>query len=152
MRDGVLAHVAVTAVELHPLVDGPVVDGGGTEPRCRGLLRGQRAGDAFGQAEVDEQLGGLDTGRDLGECVPGVLELRERPAEHRPLTDVVKGHREHRASRGDTQHSGPEIEVATQKLTSLIEPILIVILAVVVGFIVLSIIWPILQIGKVSGV
>ncbi len=45
-----------------------------------------------------------------------------------------------------------EIEVATQKLTSLIEPILIVLLAVVVGFIVLSIIWPILQIGKVSGV
>jgi general secretion pathway protein F len=45
-----------------------------------------------------------------------------------------------------------EIEVATQKLTSLIEPILIVLLAVIVGFIVLSIIWPILEIGKVSGV
>ncbi|HET6203961.1 MAG TPA: type II secretion system inner membrane protein GspF [Planctomycetota bacterium] len=45
-----------------------------------------------------------------------------------------------------------EIDVATQKLTSLIEPILIVLLAVIVGFIVLSIIWPILQIGKVAGV
>ena len=44
-----------------------------------------------------------------------------------------------------------EIEVSTQKITALIEPILIVILAVVVGFIVLSIIWPILQIGNVTG-
>jgi general secretion pathway protein F len=38
-----------------------------------------------------------------------------------------------------------EVEIATQKFTSLIEPILILILAVMVGFIILAILWPVLQ-------
>ncbi len=41
-----------------------------------------------------------------------------------------------------------EVEIATQKFTSLIEPILIVVLAVLVGFIVLSILWPVLQMSQ----
>lgn len=44
-----------------------------------------------------------------------------------------------------------EIDVTTQKVTSLIEPILIVLLAGVVGFIVLAIIWPILELGNIQG-
>ena len=38
-----------------------------------------------------------------------------------------------------------EVEIATQKFTSLIEPVLILILAVMVGFIILAILWPVLQ-------
>ncbi len=38
-----------------------------------------------------------------------------------------------------------EVELATQKFTSLIEPVLILILAVMVGFIILAILWPVLQ-------
>ncbi len=41
-----------------------------------------------------------------------------------------------------------EVEIATQKFTSLIEPLLIVFLAVLVGFIVLSILWPVLQMSQ----
>jgi general secretion pathway protein F len=38
-----------------------------------------------------------------------------------------------------------EVELATQKFTSLIEPILIVVLSVLVGFIIMAILWPVLQ-------
>lgn len=41
-----------------------------------------------------------------------------------------------------------EIDIATQKATALLEPLLIVGLALVVGFIVLSIIWPIMEISQ----
>ncbi len=41
-----------------------------------------------------------------------------------------------------------EIEIATDRMTSVLEPIMIVCLAVVVGFIVVSIVLPILQIGQ----
>jgi type II secretory pathway component PulF len=41
-----------------------------------------------------------------------------------------------------------EVEIATQKFTSLIEPILIVFLAVLVGFIVLAILWPVIQMAQ----
>ncbi|TAH38528.1 MAG: type II secretion system F family protein [Planctomycetota bacterium] len=41
-----------------------------------------------------------------------------------------------------------EVDIATQKFTSLIEPVLIVFLAMIVGFIVLSILWPILQVSQ----
>jgi type IV pilus assembly protein PilC len=41
-----------------------------------------------------------------------------------------------------------EIDVATERMTSVIEPIMIVVLAVVVGYIVVSIVLPILQIGQ----
>ena len=41
-----------------------------------------------------------------------------------------------------------EIEVTTERMTAVLEPIMIVILAVVVGFIVVSIILPILQMGQ----
>jgi general secretion pathway protein F len=41
-----------------------------------------------------------------------------------------------------------EIDIATERLTSVLEPIMIVFLAVVVGYIVVSIILPILQIGQ----
>lgn len=44
---------------------------------------------------------------------------------------------------GDTYQE--EVEIATQKLTSLIEPILILVLAVMVGFIIMAILWPVLQ-------
>lgn len=44
---------------------------------------------------------------------------------------------------GDTYQD--EVEIATQKLTSLIEPILILVLAVMVGFIIMAILWPVLQ-------
>ena len=40
-----------------------------------------------------------------------------------------------------------EIEIATDRMTSVLEPILIICLAVVVGFIVVSIVLPILQVG-----
>jgi general secretion pathway protein F len=41
-----------------------------------------------------------------------------------------------------------EIDVATERMTSVIEPIMIVVLAAVVGYIVVSIVLPILQIGE----
>ena len=41
-----------------------------------------------------------------------------------------------------------EVELATQKFTSLIEPILILVMAVLVGFIVLAILWPVLQVTQ----
>lgn len=44
---------------------------------------------------------------------------------------------------GDTYQE--EVEIATAKLTSLIEPILILVLAVMVGFIILAILWPVMQ-------
>ena len=45
-----------------------------------------------------------------------------------------------------------EIDLATQRATALLEPLLIVGMAVIVGFIIFSIILPILQIGDASGV
>ncbi|MSR63243.1 MAG: type II secretion system protein GspF [Planctomycetes bacterium] len=42
-----------------------------------------------------------------------------------------------------------EIEVVTQRITTVLEPIMIILLAVVVGFIVWSIVLPILQVGNV---
>lgn len=44
-----------------------------------------------------------------------------------------------------------EVEITSQKVTSMIEPILIVGLSVVVGFIVIAILMPILQIGSLAG-
>jgi len=41
-----------------------------------------------------------------------------------------------------------EVDIATQKFTSLIEPLLIVFLAVLVGFIVLAILWPVIQMAQ----
>lgn len=41
-----------------------------------------------------------------------------------------------------------EIDIATERMTSVIEPIMIIVLAVVVGYIVVSIVLPILQIGQ----
>ena len=41
-----------------------------------------------------------------------------------------------------------EIEIATDRMTSVLEPILIIALAVVVGFIVIAIVLPILQVGQ----
>ncbi len=38
-----------------------------------------------------------------------------------------------------------EVEIATRKFTSLIEPVLILVLAVLVGFIIMAILWPVLQ-------
>lgn len=43
-----------------------------------------------------------------------------------------------------------EVEVASQKLTAWLEPILIVIMAIVVGFIALSILLPILELGEIT--
>ncbi|MBL8863006.1 MAG: type II secretion system F family protein [Planctomycetes bacterium] len=43
-----------------------------------------------------------------------------------------------------------EIDVATERMTSVIEPIMIVVLALVVGYIVIAIVLPILQIGQVG--
>ena len=45
-----------------------------------------------------------------------------------------------------------EVEVQTEKVTSLLEPILIVCMAAVVGFIVLSIMQPILKISDISNI
>ncbi len=44
-----------------------------------------------------------------------------------------------------------EVDVSTQKVTSTLEPILIAIVATVVAFIVLSIIWPILEMSNTQG-
>ena len=44
---------------------------------------------------------------------------------------------------GDTYQE--EVEIATAKLTSMIEPLLILVLAVMVGFIILAILWPVMQ-------
>ena len=41
-----------------------------------------------------------------------------------------------------------EVDLATQKFTSLIEPLLILFLALLVGFIVLAILWPVLQMAQ----
>jgi general secretion pathway protein F len=41
-----------------------------------------------------------------------------------------------------------EIEIATQRMTAILEPILIISIAVIVAFIVLSVILPMLQIGR----
>ncbi|MDZ4772237.1 MAG: type II secretion system F family protein [Planctomycetota bacterium] len=43
-----------------------------------------------------------------------------------------------------------EIDVATERMTAVIEPIMIIFLAVVVGYIVVSIVLPILQIGQIK--
>jgi general secretion pathway protein F len=43
-----------------------------------------------------------------------------------------------------------EIEIATQKMTALLEPILILVMAVIVAFIVLSILMPMLQLSKIG--
>ena len=45
-----------------------------------------------------------------------------------------------------------EIEITSQKVTSMVEPILIIALALVIGFIVIAILLPILQIGQAAGV
>ena len=42
-----------------------------------------------------------------------------------------------------------EIEIATERMTSVLEPIMIIGLAIVVGFIVISIVLPILQVGQI---
>jgi len=44
-----------------------------------------------------------------------------------------------------------EVEITSQKVTSMIEPILIVCLSLIVGFIVVAILLPILQIGHLAG-
>jgi type II secretory pathway component PulF len=43
-----------------------------------------------------------------------------------------------------------EIEITTGRLTSVLEPILIIFLAVVVGYIVISIVLPILKVGQIQ--
>jgi type IV pilus assembly protein PilC len=43
-----------------------------------------------------------------------------------------------------------EIDIATERMTAVIEPIMIIFLAVVVGYIVVSIVLPILQIGNIK--
>jgi type IV pilus assembly protein PilC len=43
-----------------------------------------------------------------------------------------------------------EIQIATERLTSILEPIMIVLLAVVVGYIVISIVLPILKVGQIQ--
>jgi general secretion pathway protein F len=43
-----------------------------------------------------------------------------------------------------------EIQIATERLTSILEPIMIVLLAVVVGYIVISIVLPILKVGQLQ--
>lgn len=43
-----------------------------------------------------------------------------------------------------------EIQIATERLTAVLEPIMIVILAVVVGYIVISIVLPILKVGQIQ--
>ncbi|HTF91278.1 MAG TPA: type II secretion system F family protein [Planctomycetota bacterium] len=43
-----------------------------------------------------------------------------------------------------------EIDVATERMTSILEPIMIVVLAVVVGYIVVSIVLPILKVGQIQ--
>jgi type II secretory pathway component PulF len=43
-----------------------------------------------------------------------------------------------------------EIEVVTERITTVLEPIMIIFLAVVVGYIVYSIVLPILQVGNVN--
>jgi type IV pilus assembly protein PilC len=43
-----------------------------------------------------------------------------------------------------------EIDIATERMTAVIEPIMIIFLAVVVGYIVVSIVLPILQIGQIK--
>ena len=45
-----------------------------------------------------------------------------------------------------------EVEITSQKVTSMVEPILIISLALVIGFIVIAILLPILQIGQAAGV
>jgi type IV pilus assembly protein PilC len=42
-----------------------------------------------------------------------------------------------------------EVEIAAQKMTALLEPLLIVFMAVIVGFIVLAILLPILQVSNI---
>jgi type II secretory pathway component PulF len=43
-----------------------------------------------------------------------------------------------------------EVELSAQKVTSMIEPLLIVSMSIVVGFIVVAILLPILQIGQMA--
>ena len=43
-----------------------------------------------------------------------------------------------------------EIEIAPERMTALLEPIMIIGLAIVVGFIVVAIVLPILQVGQVQ--
>ena len=43
-----------------------------------------------------------------------------------------------------------EIQIATERLTSILEPVMIVLLAVVVGYIVISIVLPILKVGQIQ--
>ena len=43
-----------------------------------------------------------------------------------------------------------EIEVATERMTAMLEPIMIMALAIVVGYIVVSIVLPILQVGNIQ--
>ncbi len=45
-----------------------------------------------------------------------------------------------------------EIEITSQKVTAMVEPILIIALALVIGFIVIAILLPILQLGQTAGV
>jgi type II secretory pathway component PulF len=43
-----------------------------------------------------------------------------------------------------------EVDVVSERVLSILEPIMIIVLAVVVGFIVISIILPILQVGSIQ--
>jgi type IV pilus assembly protein PilC len=43
-----------------------------------------------------------------------------------------------------------EVEISSQKVTSMVEPVLIICLSLVVGFIVVAILLPILQIGQMA--
>ena len=45
-----------------------------------------------------------------------------------------------------------EVEITSQKVTAMVEPVLIIALALVIGFIVIAILLPILQIGQAAGV
>jgi type IV pilus assembly protein PilC len=44
-----------------------------------------------------------------------------------------------------------EVDIATQRMTAILEPALIVFIAVIVAFIVIAVILPMLQLGKLAG-
>ena len=50
------------------------------------------------------------------------------------------------------ESSDDEVEITSQKVTAMVEPVLIIALALVIGFIVIAILLPILQIGQAAGV
>src|SRR5918995_3527610 len=87
--DAVLVHVAVATVHLHAVVEhvvlhlrGPPLGLGGVDGRQ--LLLGVRA-----DALVDERLGDVDAGDEVGEQELGVLERADRLAERLPVLGVL---------------------------------------------------------------